>query len=169
MVKQHAIKKAALEQNGFGLIQLVLVIIIIGILSYFSVGFFRGQRTLLTANANELAQALRFARHHALSTESSVRITFNTTSGSTTFTSGNGITDLNLPATNSPVYSITNSLSMSLSNIPNHYLIFDHNGVPYVDNSGTELVLTADVTLSDANSSESIDIEPSSGLIRSPS
>jgi len=156
------------KNSGFTLFELTIVIIIIVVLGSMLFIIWPGKKPLVTAQALQIAQDLRYARHYAITQETSTRITFNTSTKQYTLINNATSAAILLPGKTQSTEQLDTSFTLTLTNLPNSYIIFDKDGVPYTDNSGTVLTLNATVALTEGSETGNITIRAHSGSINLP-
>lgn len=154
-----------IKQAGFTLMELIVVIIVVGIIAAAVTFAWPDNRIYVTAQAQQLANDLRYMQNLAVTRDSAVRVNF--TANSVSFTETNGTTAINHPGLNTNTVSLSHSTTLSSTNIPNNYIIFNDEGVPYTDIS-TALASNATVILSGDGRTATITISPQTGLISGP-
>ena len=151
------------KQKGFTLIEFVVALIVAGILLAALVFTIGGQNTNLYAEANQLASDIRYIQYLAITTDENARINF--TSNQYSYTKDNGTTPIIHPGTaGSNTISVASGTSISLTNVPNGYIIFNKKGIPYI-NTTTALSSTAVITLSSGGGSYAVSITPETGRV----
>lgn len=156
------------QPAGFSLIHLVMVIVVIGILAALIGEYWPGKGSVVYASTQRLANDLRYARHYAISHEYAVRVTFNASAGTYQFTRDSDASAISFAGQQSSTVSLDSSvMSMSLSNLPNQYVIFDNDGKAYTA-SGVALSSNATITLSGSGKTGRVTISAHSGAIVTP-
>lgn len=157
----------ASKQAGFSLIQLVMLMLIIGILAPLGTGSWSGKSPVVRAEAHQLFQNLNYVRHYAITRETTVRVTFNTSTKSYQFADSTGNNAILFPASNSDSITLDAGTGMALSNIPNSYLLFDKDGKVY-KTSGVLLPTDGTITLTGSGLSGTVTVKAHSGLVTLP-
>ena len=153
------------KSRGFTLIELALVMVIAAILGAIATTLFRGEGINVSARAELLASDIRYVQFVAMTLNTSYRINFSANQYS--FSSADGLTPLVHLSYGSSVVSLPSSMILSWSvNLNNNYILFDRNGIPYTDNSGTALSPDpATITITGASKTVSIDVAPETGNV----
>ena len=155
------------KTRGFTLLELVAVLIIVGIVSSIVFVSWPGNTTNLDGQAQQLANDLRYVQSLAMTNEQSYRVNFSATQY--TFTESNGTTAVPHPAAGgSNVITLGAGMVLSTANLPNSYILYDKNGIPYTNTSGTKLAVQADVILTTTSSASTVSIEPETGTVLIP-
>ncbi len=105
----------------------------------------------------------------AMTKEAKYRINFS--SSQYTLTEENGTTAVPHPGgAGSHIITLPSGVSLSTSGLPNGYLVYNKNGIPYSDNGdpGTKLAGQATITLSGGGVNYSVIIEPNTGKVLNP-
>jgi len=126
--------------DGFTLIELIIVLVILGIITLVISFSFPSGDTYAYAQAQQLANDLRYMQNLAVTRESPVRINFAASQYSLTET--DGTTAINHPGSNSNVILMPTSVTLSTINLPNNYVVFGSNGEPYSSTSISSSALT---------------------------
>src|SRR3989338_2398586 len=132
------------KQNGFTLIELVLVIILISIIAALAVPRFITSPNL-DAQTQQILGDLLYTQMLAVTHGQRFRVNF-------TLPSTYGITNISgtavpNPSTNTNTITLVSGITISgLSNLPNNLVAFDERGIPYSDNAATT-ALTANATI----------------------
>lgn len=148
---------------GFTLVEMVVVILVIGVFSTFVYFSLQNTPLNLAAQAEQLANDIRYAQTLAMTT--SVRYRWiKTTSNSYQIQNSSG-TPIILAQGNTTVILNGNNTFGGFSNLPNNLVNFDGEGTPYVDTAipGTPLSATATITISNGTSTSTISIAPTTG------
>ncbi len=148
-------------QNGWTLIELAVVMVIITIVSLVVVMRWPGEGINLEAQAQQLASDIRYTQALAMTRGERYRINF---------TAGNyGIAIRTGTAVPHPVIG-TNTISfpagIALSS-PSSFIVFDGQGSPYTDATlpGTALAADAVISLSGGGSTINVRISPQTGRV----
>lgn len=151
--------------KAFTTTELIITIVIVGIMASVLTVAWPGDTMSLEAQAHQLANDMRYIQHLAITRNQRYRINFSTNQYS--FTELNGTTAVNHPALGSNVVNLASGITLVTSNVPNGYLVFNGEGVPYADNSepGTALASTASITLTASGETEIVTVTPETGMI----
>jgi prepilin-type N-terminal cleavage/methylation domain-containing protein len=164
---KHNLPLAATKNiHGFSMIELVFVIMVIAILARYALISYQPLPIEVSAMAQQVASDIRYSqslsmckgvRYHLTSTgtntyqisdASGTPITF--AMGGTTQTMGGGI------------------FFNGAANLPNNLIAFDGWGAPYVDTANTSLTSAAVITLTSGTQSQTVTIQPITGLVTVP-
>ena len=121
-----------------------------------------GDNVSLQAEAQQLANDLRYIQFLSMSQDSSYRVNFS--SDQYTFTDLSGVSALLHPVTESNIATLGTGMILSTTGLPNNYLVFDQQGIPYTDTVGTELSSNATITLTASSGSIAVTVSPETGL-----
>jgi prepilin-type N-terminal cleavage/methylation domain-containing protein len=152
--------------HGFTIVELVFVIMIIAILARYALISYQPLPIEVTAMAQQLASDIRYTqslsmckgvRYYLVSTGSNTYQISNTSGtsitfamGGTTQTMGGGI------------------FFNGATNLTNGLIAFDGWGAPYVDTANTSLTSEAVITLTSGTQSQTVTIQPITGLVTVP-
>lgn len=155
------------KQNGWTLIELIVVLVIVSILVFVMHKAWPGKAALVRAEAQQLAQHLRSVRQYAVAHDESVRLNFDTAAKSYQFTDSSGTTPIQFPSLNNATVSLDGDTTLTLVNLPNSYLLFDKNGKAFI---ASDLALSADATITLAGSgvSEVVTVKAYTGAVDGP-
>jgi MSHA pilin protein MshC len=156
------------QQHGVTLIELVVVIFILGIFSAVVALSWPSRQINTTADAQKVAADLRYIQNRAVTEDQRLRV--NLSSTQYTFTALGGSTAVNHPATNTNIATLGTGTTMTWTNLPNNYLVFDEEGTPYTNNAvpGTKLATAATITLTNDGKLTRLTIEPNTGTVLNP-
>ncbi len=148
---------------GFGLFELVLVLILLGIISVFVAPTLLSGSVTLPAVATQLAEAVRLTQSLSMSKGQRYRINFTANSYQITDMAGAAIVQ---PMTNSTAAAVVSPVVMSGYNPPliNGYVAFDSRGVPYVSATAT-LAANATITLTSGTNTTTLTIVSQTGRV----
>ena len=116
--------------------------------------------------ANKLRSDLRFIKYLAQTQNLSTRSRINFSSSQYTLTQQDGVTAIIAPNSTSNVVPLITGVTLTMTNIPNGYLVFDGLGRPYTDNAGTLLASVASVILTNSDNTVTITINPDTGQVQ---
>lgn len=150
------------KSPGFTVIELVMVMVLVGLISVAMISW-PSKRIDLRAQARQLVADLRFVQSTAMSQQAGYRVNF--AAGQYTLTDSSAATALLHPMTHSNTVSMPSGVILSTSGLSNGYVLFDENGTPYTDASGTLLSSNAVVTLSASGNSVTVTITPDTGKV----
>lgn len=157
--------EASFKSNGFTLIELMAVLMIIGILS--TVVFFNWSPTYmnLAAQEQQLANDIHFAQSLSMTTGQRyrwVKISSNT------YQIMNSAGTPILLAMGSTTATLNGNITFgTLTNLPNNLVAFDGTGAPYstTGSPGTALAATAVIPLTSGGDTETVSITPQTGQV----
>lgn len=153
-------------RNGFTLIELTVVILILGIVGFVINLDFSGYSVELRAQAEQLASDIRYTQQIAMARNARYRINFF--SSSYTITDRAGTTSVPHPGTNSASVSLQGQVTLTVNAaLPNSFVVFSSKGTPYTDSSmpGTALSSTGIITLTRDSETQTIQIVPETGQV----
>lgn len=150
--------------KGFTIVELVVVLIIISFM-IFSITLSPQPNTLsLKAEAQLLTSQLRRLQYQAISGNKRTKITFSSQSYSLRdITYNQDILDLR---TGQNIISLPSGQTLSTSGLPNSYIVFDSQGIPYVDEISTPLTQAAIITISESGNQFQVEIRPRTGKVK---
>jgi prepilin-type N-terminal cleavage/methylation domain-containing protein len=151
--------------KGFTLIELVIVLVILGILSTGAYVQWNAAKTNLGAEADKLAQAIRYTQSLSMTKNQRYRLV-ETSSTTYQITNSSG-TPIIQPSGNTTVTLYSGISFGTFSNLPNNLIVFDSKGIPYTDTGtpGAALSATATMTLTASGTTKSITIAPQTGRV----
>lgn len=156
-------EKKIVKNAGFTLIECLLTLMILAIISAIIIVRWPNDMIRLSAEAQQLVSVMRYTQSLALSHGSDYRVNFTASSYNITDTDGNTISDIVKGGNN--IYFGQNT-SIVLVNLPNNLLVFNGQGIPYIDyNATVPLTSGASIRLSNGNATSSILITPETGRI----
>jgi MSHA pilin protein MshC len=160
-------RQVSINQSGFTLIELIMVMVMIGILAAVVAPRLASQSINLSAIAAQIATDIRYTQSLSMSQGQRYRVNF--TAGSYQITDINGVAIV-YPRTGSNAAISVSPATLSGYNPPlaNNYVAFDSKGVPYVDNisPGTALAANAVITLTAGGSTSTLTIAPETGRVK---
>ena len=136
--------KTLRQQNGFTIIELLVVIVIIAVISALAVPRFITSPNL-DAQTQQILGDLRYAQMLAITHGQRFRVNFTlpSTYGITNL-AGTAVTN---PSTNTSTITLASGITISgLTNLPNNLVAFDERGIPY-SNSTATTALSANATI----------------------
>lgn len=149
--------------QGFTLLEIVLVILIIGVIAVSTAPNWTGSSMTLEYEANRVLGDIRYAQ--AMSIASGQRYRWVQTS-STSYQITNEAGSAIILPNGSSTLVLSNGVSFgSLTNLPSSLIAFDSEGVPYTTSSfpGTALGSTATIPLITGTTTQNILISPTTG------
>jgi MSHA pilin protein MshC len=151
------------KKSGFTLIELIVVIVIMTIISAYAVARWPGVNINLNAQAQQLANQIRYTQSQAFANNIQYRINLTSTSYSITDINGNAVID---PVTGANTTSMSSGITASFANLPNNLIAFDANGIPYTNSTATTVLASvAVITLSQGGVSRTVSISPQTGRV----
>lgn len=159
-----------MRKSGFTLIELIIVLIVLATLSLIVIfAWPNTTRWYVTLQTQQLANDLRYMQNYAATRHTALRI--NLSSSQYSFTELDGTTAIKNPATNANVVILSTGITLSMTNLPNSYVVFDSNGIPYTNVSlaaNTALAASASIILTKTGVTGTTAISPQSGAISKP-
>ncbi|MFI4956254.1 MAG: prepilin-type N-terminal cleavage/methylation domain-containing protein [Gammaproteobacteria bacterium] len=152
------------QSRGFTLIELVMVMIIITSVLFVMIQPASNVDTI--EQANKLRSDIRYIKYLAQTQNQTTRGRINFSSSQYTLTLQDGVTAIIAPNATSNVIPLISGVTLTMTNIPNGYLVFDGLGRPYTDNAGTLLASVASVTLTNSYNTVTITINPDTGQVQ---
>ncbi len=153
------------KDNGFTLIELVLVILIAAILSTYAIIRFPTGSINIAAQADQIMADIRHAQSLAINRGQRYRINFN--NDRYWISSADGATLYTHPASGSTMILLDTGITLSSSH---GFLVFDGQGTPYTNalTPGTTLATNAVITLSTSGETRTVRISPETGRVFQP-
>lgn len=148
--------------DGFTIIELVAVIVLLGILAISIVPRYPGKSIELNGQIEQLAGDIRFAQSLSMTHGARHCIFFNTGAASYQFRNTNCTTAVAHPATGSSGYVSLSNATMALGNISGSFIEFDTRGKPY---TFTAPASNATVTLTSSGETRSVSVSPETGRV----
>ena len=151
-----------LLQQGFTVIELIIVIAIIGILSVFVTPRWLGTGMNFNYDVNRLISTVRYAQSLAINTGKRYQwVKTGTNTYQITDSNNNPITQADGSTT---LILASPSTFSSLSNLPNNLVSFDAQGIPYTSNNGSSpLSGQASINLQSGTQTRTVTIYPNTG------
>lgn len=149
--------------NGFTVLELVLVILIIGVIAVATVPNWTATQQGVEYEARRLLGDLRYTQAMSITTGQRYRLVI-TSSNSYQILNQSG-SPVMLP-TGGTSLTLSNNITFgSLTNLPNSLVAYDSNGAPYVDTGspGTALSSTAVIPLVSGSATRNVSITPGTG------
>ena len=150
------------KENGFTVIELVAVIVLLGILAISIVPRYPGKSIELNGQIEQLAGDIRFVQSLSMTHGARYCIFFNAGAASYQFRNTNCSAAVAHPATGSSGYISLSNTTMALNNISGTYIEFDTKGKPY---TFTAPASVATITLSSSGDTRSISVSPETGRV----
>ena len=138
------------------MIELIVVLSIVSLLMITTIKW-PGKGINLTAQAERLANDIRYVQSLAMANDDYYEITFDTTQNRYTITPGV------FPVWQNDTVNIETGITISA--ISNNYLGFDEKGIPYTNNTGTKLSSDATITLTTEGKNKIITILVETGKV----
>lgn len=149
-------------QQGFTLVELVVVMLIIGIIGGIAAETSPSATLNLGAQADQLASDLRYTQMLELTRGASYCLKVTATGYQIL---GNACTTaVSNPGSGLGNETFAAGVSAAVSNLPNNYVAFFGPGVPYSSQSAA-LTATATITLSSGGVSRVISVSPQTGYV----
>ena len=156
---QHAMMKS----RGFTLVELVVVILLLAILAFTAIPRNPGKSINLPGQAHQLAADIRYVQ--SLSMTRGQRYCFNLTGTGYRFTTAaSTCTTAVAHSTGSTSVITLDGVSLSWTNLPNAYVIFSGEGVPYTA-AAASLGSDAVITLAGDGGPKTVTISPVTGRV----
>jgi prepilin-type N-terminal cleavage/methylation domain-containing protein len=151
--------------NGFTLLELVIVILVMSILARVIFIKWPGTTINLGAQTEQLANDIRYTQ--ALAMTHGQRYYLSKASNTTYQIKNNAGTAILFPQGNTTT-TLNSSITFgTLTNLPNNLIAFDGKGIPYTDSAspGTALAVSATIPLTAGGQTTTIVISPETGRI----
>lgn len=151
--------------NGFTLIEMIIITLVIGILAVYPLLKWQGSSINLDAEAERLASDIRYAQ--SLSMTRVERYQFIKTSSNTYQIRSAAGTPVVLGSGSTTVTLNSGITFGTFVNLPNSLIAFDGKGAPYTDNGSppTALSATASIPITASGYTKTIIITPETGSI----
>jgi len=148
--------------QGFTLIELVTVLLLVAILSVTAINQWPGSGINLSAQADQLANDIRYTQSLAMNRGQRYRI--NLAADRYWISDTGGTVTVALPGSGATDVLLNSGIALSTSY---SFLVFDGNGVPYTTATtpGTPLAADAVITLSADGVSRTLTISPQTGRV----
>lgn len=162
---QQTIKPTSLNQRGFTLIELAIVIIVIAIIGVVSFMKWTGTDINVGGQAKQLASDISYTQSLAMT--KGVRYYLIIT-GTNTYQIRNASGSAQTLAMGNTTVTLNTGITFgSLTNLPNSLIAFDGKGAPYTTASspGTTLSGTATIPLITSSSTRTVSIAPTTGYV----
>lgn len=154
-------------QRAFTVIELVIVILLVSVFFMVAVPKMSNKVATAQGQADKLASDIRALRFMAQTRNTRYRINFS--AGQYTTTTQDGLTSVLLPnaTSNTNIVTLASGMSLSTTNIPSGFLVFDSVGIPYTDATtpGTPLAANATVTITYGSDVAALTIYKSTGVV----
>jgi prepilin-type N-terminal cleavage/methylation domain-containing protein len=154
------------KTQGFSLIELSIVIILIAILAVMPFFNWPGSIVNLDGQAQQLAHDIRYAQSLAMSKGQRYRLVITTGTSSYQILNTAGTAILFPSGSNTIILNSGISFG-TLTNLPNNLIAFDGEGTPYTTTGspGTALASTATVPFQNSGSTKTVSITPLTGMV----
>ena len=148
--------------QGFTLIELVTVLLLIAILSVAASNQWPGSGINLAAQADQLVNDIRYTQSLAMNNGQRYRI--NLAADRYWISDAGGTVTVPLPVNNAAEVMLNSGIALSTAY---SFLVFDGNGAPYITATtpGTALATDAVITLSADGESRTLHISPQTGRV----
>ena len=149
--------------RGFTLFELIIVILLIGVISVTVAPKWVSTPTNVNYEANRVLNDIRYAQ--ALSLTRGIRYRWVYVSATSYQILNESGVAIILP-TGGTTLTLTSGTTISgLTNLPNNFIAFDSQGIPYTTSSipGTALAATASITLTGGGATRTVQISPQTG------
>jgi len=154
-----------LKMQGFTLIELIIVLILMSILAVWTVNQWPGLTLNLPTQAQQLANNIRYAQSLSMSTDQRYRLVIlSSTTYQLTNSSGTAV----IMAAGNTIVTLNSGITFgTLTNLPNNLVAFDGQGIPYVNATtpGTALSANGTIPLSANGQTTSVIITPQTGRV----
>lgn len=155
-----------MRNKGFTLLELTVVMVLLVVMLVVAMPRMSSQTKTAREEAQRVASDIRAIRHMAGTQNTRYRINFSATQYSTT--TQDGSTAVLLPNSGGAnVVTLDSGMSLSTTNIPSGFLVFDSLGRPYTDavTPGTLLAADALVTITYGSDVATITIHKQTGVV----
>lgn len=155
------------QSRAFTIMELTIVIVLVSIFFMVAVPKMATKVATAQGQADKLASDIRALRFMAQTKNTRYRINF--AAGQYTTTTQNGLTAVLMPnaTSNTNIVTLAPGMTLSTTNIPSGFLVFDSVGIPYTDATtpGTPLAVDAIVTITYGSDIASLIIHKSTGVV----
>lgn len=142
--------------SGFTILELIIVMVILGIISFTVFVKMPGISINLDTQAERLANDIRYTQNLSMARNQHYRLVFDTLASSYSVQDSTGNTD----------YSVTLEPGTTLTS-PIEMIIFNTKGIPYTDDT-TPLTSTVTISLTSDGITSSVSITPNTGRVTLP-
>ncbi len=149
------------NSRGFTLVELVIAILLLSVLAFFSIPRNPGQSVNTVGLSDQLLADIRYVQSLSMTRGQRYCISFST-SGYQLGQGNSCGTPIAHPATGTTGSISLGGSSLSWTNLPNSYLVFNGKGVPYTDAS-TVLAADATVTIVYTGGTRVVTVSPETG------
>lgn len=158
--------KHSLIQQGFTLLEFVMVLMIVSIISVQVYLSWPGYNINLGARALQLQSDIRYTQALSMNTDQRYYLSINTGANSYQILNASG-TAIVLQGGGTTALLGTGIRFGTLTNLPNNLIQFNGSGIPYTTTSspGTQLASTATIPLTTGSLTETISITPLTGMV----
>lgn len=153
------------KSRGYSIVELLIILIVISILVVFSLRYI-GNKPVVQAQSKELAAAIRYVQHRAISNSTAYYISINPNGYAAYDSMGNPLVLPSAHGSNVVTLPLDMSLSYDAGVVSNGYILFNRDGKPFVSTALDELQEVASIGLSVGNLVNTIAVEPETGVVR---
>jgi prepilin-type N-terminal cleavage/methylation domain-containing protein len=155
-------RSSIIKCDGFSLIEMVMVLIIISIISIVVMTTYPGSVINVAAQADQLMGDIRYTQ--SLSKHRGQRYRINFAADRYWISSADGATVYSHPASGANIIFLNNGITLGTTNA---FLVFDANAVPYTNTATPWTALAADavVTLTAGADTRTVRISPETGRL----
>lgn len=141
-------KARAKTMQGFTLMELGIVLVLVSILATFAVSFWPGNATSVDGQAQRIASDLRYTQNLAMNRGSRYYLIINIGANSYQIINQSTGTAIVNPSSGSTTTTLANGVSFSATNLPNSLVAFDGQGNAYTSTAIPGTAITDDGSIS---------------------